>query len=242
MNYLTVVLLIGVLIFVHELGHFVAAKVSGIPIARFSIGFGPVLLSRRIKGTEYCLSLFPLGGYVMPEGIDCVADLYEIPLKKRFFYMLGGPLGNITFALICVVLLNLVSGNISFYSIVVDPIYQTLLYLYKIFCAIGLILKNPDQISGIVGIVTQGGEFIGRDIIRFINFSIFLSINLAVFNLLPLPPLDGGTIMIYLFEKINPRMLKLHIPLVVTGWVLLFGLILYATVLDISRISAGLNA
>jgi regulator of sigma E protease len=242
MNYLIVVLLIGVLIFVHELGHFVAAKVSGVPIARFSIGFGPVILSRRIKGTEYCLSLFPLGGYVLPDGIDCVADLYEIPLKKRIFYILGGPFGNITFALICIMSLNLISGNISFYSIVVDPISQTLLYLYKIVCSIGLILKNPDQISGIVGIVAQGGQFVGRDIIRFINFSIFLSINLAVFNLLPLPPLDGGVLLIYLFEKINHRLLKLHIPLAVTGWVLLFGLILYATVLDIGRISAGFNA
>ena len=65
MTYLTVILLICFLIFVHELGHFIAAKVSGIPIARFSIGFGPVLLSRRLKGTEYCLSLFPLGGYVI---------------------------------------------------------------------------------------------------------------------------------------------------------------------------------
>jgi regulator of sigma E protease len=242
MAYLMVILLICFLIFVHELGHFVAAKISGIPIARFSIGFGPVLLSRRLKGTEYCLSLFPLGGYVMLDGIDCVSDLYEIPLKKRFFYMLGGPFGNITFALIGIMLLNLISGNISFYSVVVDPIHQTLLYLYKIVCAIGLIFKSPDRISGIVGIVAQGGEFIGRDIIRFINFSIFLSINLAVFNLLPLPPLDGGIIMIYLFEKINPRLYKLHVPLAITGWVLLFGLILYATVLDIGRISTGLNA
>ncbi len=242
MNYLIVVLLISFLIFVHELGHFIAAKVSGIPVARFSVGFGPVLLSRKIKGTEYCISLLPIGGYVMLDGINRVLDLYEIPLRKRIFYILGGPFGNIVFALIGIMLLNLISDNISLYSVVVDPIYQASLYLYKITCAIGLIFKSPEQISGIVGIVAQGGEFIGTDIIRLINFSIFLSINLAVFNLLPLPPLDGGVLLIYLFEKINHKLHKLHVPLAITGWLLLFSLILYTTVLDIGRISAGLNA
>ena len=242
MTYFVVILLISFLIFVHELGHFIAAKISGIPVARFSIGFGPVLLSRQIKGTEYCISLIPVGGYVMPDGINCVSDLYEIPFKKRFFYVLGGPFGNITFAFVGFMLLNLISGHVSFYSIFIDPMYRTMLYLYKIVCAISLIFNNPDQISGIVGIVAQGGEFIGRDIIRFINFSIFLSINLAVFNLLPMPPLDGGVLLVYLLEKINHKLHKLHVPLAIAGWVLLFGLILYATVLDIGRISTGLNA
>ena len=236
-----VILLICFLIFIHELGHFIAAKMSGVPIARFSIGFGPALLSRKIKGTKYCLSIFPIGGYVMLD-INDISDLYRIPLRKRIFYMLGGPFGNIAFALVGIVSLNLISGNISFYSMIIDPIYQTSIYLYKIIYSIGLIFKHPDQISGIVGIVSQGSKFVGMDIIRLINFSILLSVNFAVFNLLPLPPLDGGNIVIYLFEKINPRLLKLHVPLAVTGWVLLIGLLLYATVLDVGRISAGLCA
>jgi regulator of sigma E protease len=239
MTYIVVILLISFLIFIHELGHFLAAKISGISVARFSIGFGPVLLSRKIKGTQYCISLLPIGGYVMLDGINSVLDLYEIPLKKRIFYVLGGPFVNIVYALIGIVLLNLVLGNVSFYSIFVDPICRTSLYIYRIVCAIGLLFKSPDQISGIVGIVAQGGKFIGSDVIKFINFSIFLSINLAVFNLLPFPPLDGGVLLIYLFERINHKLHKLHVPLAITGWVLLFGLILYATVLDIGRISAG---
>ena len=239
MTYLMIITLIGFLIFIHELGHFLAAKASGVPIARFSIGFGPVLFSRKIKETEYCLSVFPIGGYVLPDGIEEVVDLYKIPLRKRLFYTLGGPMSNLIFALFSLLLLNLILGNISFYSIIIDPVHQVFLYIYKIIFSLGLICKNPDQISGIIGIVTQGSEFVGLSLIRFINFAVFISVNLAVFNLLPVPPLDGGSIMLYLFEKINPKLLRLHIPLAVTGWVLLLGLILYATVLDIGRISVG---
>ncbi|MBN1974063.1 MAG: site-2 protease family protein [Sedimentisphaerales bacterium] len=242
MTYIMVILLICFLIFIHELGHFLAAKVSGIPIARFSIGFGPVLFSRKIKGTEYCISIFPLGGYVMPDGINELDDLYSIPLKKRLFYTLGGPLSNILFALFGFLLLNLIAGNISLYSIVIDPVRQTLLVMYQIFNSIGLIFKHANQLSGIIGIVTQGSEIVGMSFTRLINFGILMSVNFAVFNLLPLPPLDGGSIMIYLLGRINSKLLKIHIPLAITGWVLLLGLMLYATVLDIARISGGLTA
>ncbi len=242
MTYMMIILLISFLIFIHELGHFLAAKASGIPIARFSIGFGPVLFSRRIKGTEYCISAFPLGGYVMPDGINELDDLYSIPLRKRLFYTFGGPLSNILFAMFGFLLLNLIVGKTSFSSIVIDPIRQTFLVMYQIFSSIGLIFKHPDQLSGVVGIVTQGSEFVGVSFTRLINFAILLSINFAVFNLLPLPPLDGGSIMIYLLGRINTKLLKIHIPLAITGWVLLLGLMLYATVLDIGRISSGIAA
>ncbi len=242
MTYIMIILVICLLIFIHELGHFIAAKISGIPIARFSIGFGPVLLSRKIKGTEYCISAFLLGGYVMPDGINELDDLYNMPLRKRLFYTLGGPLANIFFALFAILLLNLIAGNISFYSIVIDPAKQTLLYMYKIACSFGLIFKHPDHLSGIIGIVTQGSQYAGMDIVKLIHFAILLSVNFAVFNFLPLPPLDGGSIMIYLLGKINCRLLKIHVPLAVTGWVILLGLMLYATVLDFSRLSASLTA
>ena len=242
MTHIMIILLICFLIFIHEFGHFIAAKISGIPIARFSIGFGPVLYSKKIAGTEYCISAFPLGGYVMPDGINELNDLYSIPLKKRLFYTFGGPLANILFAMFGFLLLNLIAGKTSFSSIVIEPARQTFLVMYQIFTSIGLIFKHPDQLSGVVGIVTKGSEFVGMSLTKLIYFGILMSVNFAVFNLLPLPPLDGGSIMIYLFGRINPRLLKLHIPFAVTGWVLLLGLMLYATVLDIGRISTGITA
>jgi regulator of sigma E protease len=62
--WLAPIFVFGVVVFVHELGHFLAAKVTGVYAPRFSIGFGPALWSRRFGETEYRLSVLPLGGYV----------------------------------------------------------------------------------------------------------------------------------------------------------------------------------
>ena len=62
MTYLATILILGLLIFVHELGHLLACWWTGIRVARFSIGFGPVIWSWRRDETEYCISAMPLGG------------------------------------------------------------------------------------------------------------------------------------------------------------------------------------
>src|ERR1044072_1431810 len=59
---------LGVLVFVHELGHFVMARRIGVRVLTFSLGFGPKLLSYRRGDTEYCISAIPLGGYVKMAG------------------------------------------------------------------------------------------------------------------------------------------------------------------------------
>ena len=61
---LQVVVVFGLIIFVHELGHFLAAKAVGIGVERFSIGFGPKIVGKQIGETEYQISAVPLGGYV----------------------------------------------------------------------------------------------------------------------------------------------------------------------------------
>lgn len=60
---------LGVLIFVHELGHFLAAKLTGMRVDRFSIGFPPRAFGKKIKDTDYCISWIPLGGYVKIAGM-----------------------------------------------------------------------------------------------------------------------------------------------------------------------------
>ncbi|MFN2432158.1 MAG: RIP metalloprotease RseP [Gemmatimonadota bacterium] len=69
-TFLTTLLLLGVLIFVHELGHFLAAKWAGIGVPRFSLGLGPRLVGFRIGETDYCLSAIPFGGYVKMAGTE----------------------------------------------------------------------------------------------------------------------------------------------------------------------------
>ena len=69
------VILLGVLIFVHEFGHFIVAKKLGIKVIRFSLGFGPVLLKKKLGETEYVLSVIPLGGYVKMHGDEGSSEL-----------------------------------------------------------------------------------------------------------------------------------------------------------------------
>ncbi|MDM7324245.1 MAG: site-2 protease family protein, partial [Thermus sp.] len=62
-------LIIGISVFVHELGHYLAARVQGVRVKAFSLGFGPILLRRQAFGTEWRLSAIPLGGYADIEGL-----------------------------------------------------------------------------------------------------------------------------------------------------------------------------
>src|SRR3954469_8454742 len=64
LSWLAPIIVFGLVVFVHELGHFIAAKISGVYAPRFSIGFGPALLKKRFGETEYVLAALPLGGYV----------------------------------------------------------------------------------------------------------------------------------------------------------------------------------
>jgi regulator of sigma E protease len=104
------IVVLGLLIFVHELGHFLACKRVGVGVLRFSLGFGPVLVSRRVGETEYALSAIPLGGYVKmvgqeddgsepdPATVGAPNSFAVKPLWARALIVFAGPLGNLIFA------------------------------------------------------------------------------------------------------------------------------------------------
>jgi len=103
-NLLPFVLLIGPLIFVHELGHLIAAKLVDVKVDRFSIGLGPALLSAKLGETEYVLAPIPLGGYVSmagqrPEDAPITGDsersLSNKPLWARYLVLGAGPAANL---------------------------------------------------------------------------------------------------------------------------------------------------
>ena len=107
MTFIYALLLLGILIFVHEFGHFLAAKLIGVRVLKFSLGFGPALLRKKYGDTEYLLSSVPLGGYVKMLGESLEDELKEEekpmaynyqPVWKRFFIVFSGPLFNIVFA------------------------------------------------------------------------------------------------------------------------------------------------
>lgn len=234
MNYVSIVFIIGGLILIHELGHFLAGRWMGIPMARFSIGFGPKLWAWQRGKTEYRLSWIPVGGYVLPDVQD-EKEFFQIPIRKRVVFTLGGPLANILTACLIFAVLNTISTGLSLSGLFVKPFTQTATQLYQMFAMIPQLFSHPDRLSGVVGIVSQGNAFIGGSFLKALSFSILLSVNLAVFNLLPIPALDGGKLLLYALEAIHPKLTRLHIPLAVAGWALLLGLMVYATILDIGR-------
>ena len=75
---------LGVLIVIHELGHFLVAKKMGVGVITFSIGFGPKLWGRKVNETEYVISAFPLGGYVKMVGEDPGEEVQELDITKSF--------------------------------------------------------------------------------------------------------------------------------------------------------------
>lgn len=102
-------IVLGILIFVHELGHFLVAKRSGVTVLRFSLGFGPKVVGVTRGGTEYRLSLIPLGGYVKMLGEDTEEEVTEEqragafstqPVFKRIGIVLAGPLSNFLLAIV----------------------------------------------------------------------------------------------------------------------------------------------
>lgn len=106
MDLLYFAILCSVLIFVHELGHFVWAKIFGVKVLTFSIGFGPKILRLRGRETEYCIGLLPLGGFVkmleenrqepvLPE--DRQRTFESQALWKRVIIILAGPAMNVLF-------------------------------------------------------------------------------------------------------------------------------------------------
>jgi regulator of sigma E protease len=106
---LAFVIVLGILIFFHEFGHFLVARLFGVGVEKFSLGFGPRLLGKKIGMTDYRLSLIPLGGYVKMVGEEPDSDLdpAEIPLSfthkhviKRMLIVAAGPVFNILLALI----------------------------------------------------------------------------------------------------------------------------------------------
>lgn len=235
MNYLAVLIIIGFLILVHELGHFIAARATGIPIEVFSVGFGPALWKKHFDGTEYRISLVPLGGYVLPAVKD-EHDYFRIPLYKRILFSIGGPIANLVPITILFAVLNVIQLGPTFGGIAVDPFRQTADLLLRITAAFINLFSKPGSISGIVGVLHDGGRFIGGDGIKAVKLAMIISANLAIFNLLPLPVLDGGKIVFSLLERISVRLRPLFVPIMVIGWLLIIGLMIYATVMDVGRL------
>ncbi len=352
------VLVFGVVIALHEFGHFSAAKLSGIQVNEFSIGMGPAVWQRIWRGTQYSLRLLPLGGYVMMENENgspaspdeqeeypnpippeqrAGAPFNEVALWKRALVMAAGPAMN--FILGFAVLLFLIgarqdvivsrviyaiedgalcgqtglaagdeivavngrrcfvandilyelsrtqdaradftvrrdgalvelddvrfdtwqdeAGNtrmslgFTVYSIektpasVIKEAFNSELYYGRIiFTSLLDLLRGRESInnlSGPVGIVTAIGQAASYGLADLLELLTLLTVNLGVFNLLPLPALDGGKLVFLAAEAVLRRPVpeRLQGSLSAATFILLFGLMIFATYNDIVRLFTG---
>ncbi len=123
MKYIIAILIFGIIIFVHEFGHFIAAKLCGIRVLKFAVGMGPKLIGKQFGETEYSLRLLPIGGFCAMEGEEtdavskkelgeeAVSDsehsISSKPIWQRFLVFFAGPFMNlvlgfiVAFALTC---------------------------------------------------------------------------------------------------------------------------------------------
>lgn len=117
-NIVPFILLLGILVFVHEFGHFIVARMCGVKVEVFSLGFGKKILQYKWGDTNYCISLIPFGGYVKmygEQGGDVVPEdqrhvsFTHKSVWKRIAIVLAGPLMNLLFAII-------VFGGISYFG------------------------------------------------------------------------------------------------------------------------------
>ena len=108
---LLAIVMLGIIVTVHEFGHYTVGRLCGIGIVEFSVGFGPRLLGWKRKGIQYSLRAIPLGGYCAFVGEDQRSDdpraMNNQPVWKRFLTVLSGPLMNFVLAfVVCAAMLN----------------------------------------------------------------------------------------------------------------------------------------
>jgi len=119
LTFISFICVLGFLVFVHELGHYLAARKVGVHVLEFSIGFPPKIISKVIGKTTYILSWIPLGGYVRLKGQDIDEEDTQDPenyasksIGQRFFILVSGPIMNLIVAFLFMPLVFLIGYEI----------------------------------------------------------------------------------------------------------------------------------
>ncbi len=322
------------LITVHELGHFLAAKAVGIRVLEFAIGMGPAIFKKQKGETLYSVRILPIGGYCKMEGEDEDSEderaFGNKNAWKRLVTLVAGAFMNILTGFVIFILLlstqpksytpviaevienspaqqaGLIAGdritsingtkiNISedfhfemsrqsggeikigyirdgvknyvtlspaltegryiigfkegvkdftFTERMTDAFYYTLFTSKVIIVSLGDLITGHFSVrdmSGPVGIVQHIGTAAKAGMLELMSLTALITINLGIFNLLPLPALDGGRIFFILIEAVRRKKIPadkegfIHL----VGFVLLILLMIFATTNDFSRIFGG---
>lgn len=334
------ILAFGMLVIVHEFGHFITAKRGGVQVNEFWIGMGPTLLKKEYNGTLYCLKLLPFGGACVMEGEDEESEsehaFGKASLPRRMLIVAAGALMNFLVGFLIVLAVIQPNGpnggyivstldsvdpastaaaegglqagdeilEVDGYNILMrsdfevalargaDTTYEVVVrrdgekitlpavtleptiegengrkmigltfaeqpdsigmhismavrtsvnYARMVWASLGMLVTGQvgvDQLSGPVGVAEVMATTASYSISAFLQLVAFISINLGVMNLLPLPALDGGRLVFLILEGIRrkPVPAKYEGYIHAAGLMLLLALMVYVTGQDILRL------
>lgn len=233
-----IVIILGFLVLIHEMGHFIVARLCKIKVNEFAIGFGPLIWSKETEKTKYSIRLIPLGGYVNMLGEEERSDeegsFSKASIPKKIAIVAAGGLVNIVFAVVLyVILIVIVTGNIGEAISSSGDLIMAMVESIKLLFTGGV---SVDNLMGPIGISEVVAQTSG--IIDFLYIMALVSVSLGFTNLLPFPPLDGGKILIYIIEAIRRKPLKedFELKLQLAGFLVLITLSVYVAFNDVGRI------
>ena len=236
-NAIKIIIMLGFLVFIHEGGHFLVAKLCKVKVNEFALGFGPTIFTKEKGGTKYALRLIPLGGFVSMEGeqehSDVDGSFSNASVWKRIAIVAAGGLVNIIFGLLIYFILLLTITDI-YTALVSVKDYLVLVFISLKDLFTGAV--SADQMVGIVGISNIVVNTSGLK--EYLSIMASISVSLGVTNLLPIPPLDGGKILIYLIEAIRRKPIKEKTELNIQAWgfAAIIALFIFVTYNDVLKI------
>lgn len=225
------VLIFGLMLTLHELGHLIVAKHYKVPVSEFAIGIGPTLFKKKIGETTYMINAIPMGGYNVIDDVE----LDKRPLKQKNILFFAGAGFNFLTAFIACVAASFITGA--------NPFTDFAGYFIRTFQALFMLVTGQfgsDEMGGygmmfstMSNILTQ--PTVIQTTAVFLRLFAVLSVYIGIFNLLPIYPLDGGKILVdtinnYRKDTFKPRFLN-AMAFVVFG--LLMGVNIVLTVKDI---------
>lgn len=200
---------LGLVIIIHELGHFVAAKVSGIQVEAFSVGWGKVLFRKYYKGTEYRLSLLPIGGYCKMKGEEYLrqadnpeagnvvpeaGSLFFVPPWKRMITYFSGPFANFLFSILVLSTIWFAGFSIRTFESRIILQSETMLAIDDRYPADIAGLKTGDRIVEIDGHAVESF----RDVETYITPSAGKELTITVER-------DGGFTELAITPRLDPE-------------------------------------
>lgn len=230
MKILIAIVLLNLLIGVHELGHFLAAKWCGLEVEEFSLGMGPKIISKKLGGTVYSIRWILLGGYVKlnEEAFPRASWI------KQVFVIINGVMFNLIFALICVwIYIGLSTdinvGVVTGFFLGIEITFRMIIVILSILMDL-FRTADTSAFSGPVGIVSEIGVYVEKGIRDIVEICSVLNLNLFVMNLLPIPMLDGGQVILITIKKIFKKesMPKFETVWNIIGLIIVGGIFFFA--------------